>query len=44
VLQVKVIPGIESNSSDLEFIWNVTQQNPKTMDVQLYFYTPLKVS
>jgi hypothetical protein len=25
VLSVRVIPGLESNASDLLFIWNVTQ-------------------
>jgi hypothetical protein len=25
VLEVNVIPGIESNAADLEFVWNVTK-------------------
>jgi hypothetical protein len=28
VLQVEVLPGIESNPIDLQFAWNVTQQDP----------------
>ena len=26
VLQVEVIPGIESNATELSFVWNVTKQ------------------
>ncbi len=24
VLQVEVLPGLESNTADLQFVWNVT--------------------
>ena len=44
VLEVNVFPGLESNVSDLQFIWNVTQEDAKSMEVQLYFMTPLKIS
>ena len=33
VVQVNVIPGLDSNASDLMFIWNVTQENANTLDV-----------
>jgi hypothetical protein len=44
VLQVEVVPGLESNAADLQFAWNVTQQEAKSLHVQLYFENPYKVS
>ena len=44
VLEVNVIPGLESNATDLQFIWNVTQEDQNSMDIQIYFQTPLNVS
>ena len=44
VLQVEVMPGLESNAADLQFVWNVTQQESKSLYVQLYFENPYRVS
>ena len=44
VLEVNVIPGNESNVTELQFVWNVTQEDAKTLEVQIYFMTPMKVS
>jgi len=44
VLSVEVVPGIESNAADLKFVWNVTTQETKSLNVQLYFENPYKVS
>ena len=44
VLQVEVVPGLDSNAADLQFAWNVTQQEAKSLHVQLYFDNPYKVS
>jgi hypothetical protein len=44
VLQVEVIPGSESKAEDLSFRWNVTSENAKTLELQLYFDYPLNVS
>jgi hypothetical protein len=45
VLTVEVLPGSdESNSTALSFVWNVTQETPKDMTIQLYFDEPLVVS
>jgi len=44
ILQVEVIPGLESKAEDLSFRWNVTEESPKTLHVQLYFDYPLNVS
>jgi hypothetical protein len=44
VLQVEVLPGSESNPADLQFTWNVTQQEAQSLLVQLYFENPYRVS
>ena len=44
ILQVEVIPGLESKAEDLSFRWNVTEESTKTLRVQLYFDYPLNVS
>jgi hypothetical protein len=44
VLQVEVIPGLDSIASDLSFRWNVTEENAKTLHLKLYFDYPLNVS
>jgi hypothetical protein len=44
VLEVNVIPGLDSNASSLQFSWNVTKQDEKSMIVHLFFQTPLYVS
>ena len=44
VLQVEVLPGLESKAEDLAFRWNVTQEDTKQLEVQLYFDYPLNVS
>ena len=44
VLQVEVLPGLESNPADLQFTWNVTQQEAQSLLVQLYFENPYRVS
>ena len=44
VLSVEVLPGLDSNPADLQFVWNVTKEEARTLSVQLYFDQPLKVS
>jgi len=44
VLSVEVIPGLESNATALSFVWNVTTQESRQMDIQMYFDNPLVVS
>ena len=44
VLQVEVLPSIDSSPADLQFVWNVTQEDSRSLNVQLYFEDPLKVS
>ena len=44
VLSVEVVPGLDSSAADLQFAWNVTQQEAQSLHVQLYFDTPMKVS
>jgi hypothetical protein len=44
VLQVSVLPGPDSDPSDLGFTWNVTSQADKKMKIQMYFQHPEKVS
>ena len=43
-MKVEVIPGLESNVTELGFRWNVTSQDEKSLDVQLYFDNPMAVS
>ena len=33
VMEVNVISGIDSNATELQFIWNVTREDAKTMEV-----------
>ena len=44
VLQVEVIPGLDSKAEDLSFRWNVTEESAKTLKLSLYFDYPLNVS
>ena len=44
VLTVEVIPGLESNATELSFKWNVTAQTERILDIQMYFDNPLVVS
>lgn len=44
MLKVEVIPGPESNVTELGFRWNVTVQQARLMDVQMYFDNPMAVS
>ena len=44
VLTVEVIPGIESKMEDLGFVWNVTQQETFSLNVQLFFTNAIAVS
>ena len=44
VLQVDVIPGVDSSAQDLSFRWNVTDVKSETLELQLYFDYPLNVS
>jgi len=44
VLSVEVIPGLESNATELSFRWNVTMQQARIMNIQLYFDNPMIVS
>ena len=44
VLSVEVIPGLESNVTELAFRWNVTAQSDRSLDIQMYFDNPMAVS
>ena len=45
VLQVRILPGADSDPADLGFTWNVTmRENNKEMKVQVYYDFPEKVS
>jgi len=44
ILQVNVIPGIESDGGNLNYTWNVTQQGTREIKIQLYFSSPSMIS
>jgi hypothetical protein len=44
VLEVNVIPGLDSDANNLRFNWNVTKEDEKSMIIQLFFQNPLNVS
>ena len=44
VLQVNVIAGQDQNEANIKFSWNVTVQNNRTLDIQVYFATPNMIS
>lgn len=45
VLQVRILPGADSDPADLGFTWNVTmKENNREMKVQVYYDNPEKVS
>lgn len=39
-----MIPGAESNATALSFRWNVTAEDKRTMDIQMFFDNPFAVS
>jgi hypothetical protein len=44
VLEVNVIPGLDSDSNNLRFNWNVTKEDENSMIIKLFFQNPLNVS
>jgi hypothetical protein len=41
---VEVISGPDSIAEDLTFKWNVTAEDKRNMDIQMYFDNPIAVS
>ena len=44
VLQVEVIPGLESNETLLGFTWNVTAETERELEIHLFFDNPWYIS